>query len=223
MSNIALSIPATILGRERHVPHISRKFYHMLTGLMCFFLYAFVVSEGQALLLLAIVGGFLVLSDFCRFRSPRLNAFALRIFGRLMRREELSSLSGNSFYIIGLLVIALFFPKPIALLSLLFLAVGDPVAAIVGTRFGKHKLRSGKSIEGIAANLAVSGLVALIFGMLYLGLPVPKAAGLALVGGLISAIAESCPLPFDDNFTIPVVSAGLLFVAGECLPHLFIA
>lgn len=207
-----------ILSRDRSVQHLGRKFYHFLMGMGCFALYAFLINREQALMLLVGLGGVFVVGDLLRLRSATLNNVVLKYFGGLMRREELKSVSGNSFYVLGLFFVVLLFPKPVVLLSVLFLAIGDPVAAVVGTLYGKHKLIGKKSLEGAAANLVCSGLAAFIFALAYLQMELPRAIFLASIGAIASVVAELCPLPVDDNFTIPAVSATLLALVSVFLP-----
>lgn len=211
------SVALSVLAQKRSRPHFLRKFYHLAMGLGCFALYALVLTRGQALSILGTLGGALVVLDVLRLRFPEVNRFGLRVFGGLMRREELRSLTGNSFYILGLFLIVLVFPKPIVLLSVLFLAVGDPIAAVIGTLYGRTPLLGKKSAEGAAANFTASSVVAFAFAMAYLGLSPDRAATLALVGGAVSVVAELCPLPVDDNFTIPVLSAIGLSAANIAL------
>ncbi len=210
MQEKASSAAWAVKGRQRSQFHWERKFYHCLMGVVCFGLYAFAVTREQALWLLATVGGSFVFCDVVRFRFPKLNSLTLRVFGRVMRREELRSVSGNSFFILGLLTLVLFFPKPIVLLGTLFLAFGDPSAAIFGSLYGKHKLVGKKSVEGALANFFVVGLVTLVTALAYFRLPVDSAILLAVGGACISVVVELIPFPIDDNFTIPVGSAVLL-------------
>lgn len=212
------AIRLSVLGRDRSLPHFGRKFYHFLMGMVCFSLYAFVLRKDQAVLLLVGLGGALVIGDLIRLRFASVNTIALRVFGGLMRREELKSISGNSFYVLGLLTIVLFFSKPVVLLSVLFLAIGDPTAAIVGTLYGKHKLVGKKSLEGAGANLVLSTGAAFLFGLFYLQLEPQKALVLAILGGVTSMFAELCPAPVDDNFSIPVLSAVTLSLLSIFFP-----
>ncbi len=208
-----------VLSRDRSRTHIERRLYHMGMGLTCFSLYGFILNRVEALWALLIVGGPFVVFDVLRFYSPTLNDLTLRLFGNIMRREELRRVSGNTFFIIGLILVTLFFPKPIVLLSVFYLAVGDPIAAIVGTLWGRHKLPGGrKSIEGALANFSLSALGTFVFAVSYLKLSTAQACMLAGVGGTASVIAEALPLPIDDNFTIPVISAGVLAIAFYFLP-----
>ncbi len=176
-------------------------------GIVCFILYGFYLNHHQALIALLCVGGLLVLADIARLAFPHLTAVALRCFGRVMREEELTGLSANTFYILGLFTLLLFFPKPIALLSLLYLAVGDPIAALVGVRFGRHRLLRNKSWEGTLANFALTTAATALAGHKVFGLAPQTLLVLAPLGGIISALSELLPLPLDDNFTIPVASA----------------
>jgi glycerol-3-phosphate acyltransferase PlsY len=208
----------SIRHRRRSVPHLGRKSYHCLMGLLCVSLYAFALSRTQALWLLGTVGGFLVLLDWYRIRSGAMNALTLRLFGKIMRREELKSISGNSFYILGIFIVLALFSKPVVLLSVLFLAIGDPVAGMVGTLWGRHKLLGDKSAEGAAANFLFTGAASFLLGYSYLGMGIEKAWALALVGGTVSTVSELIPFPLDDNFTIPVFSAILLTLVTTLVP-----
>ncbi len=199
-----------VLNRERSLPHFERKFYHALMGLLCFSLYAFILTREQALLALGSIGGLFIAIDLVRLRFPAVNALTLKYCGKLMRREELKSVSGNSFYILGLFLVVLLFPAPVVMLSVLYLALGDPTAAMVGSLYGRHKLIGKKSWEGAIANFAISSFATLLVALFVFALPGNRAVGLALVGGLVSVLAELCPLPIDDNFSIPVISASLL-------------
>jgi len=211
------SVKLEVLNRHRSLPHLERKFYHFMMGMICFSLYAFFIEKETAILLLALIGGPLVVLDFLRLKNPEMNDVALRLFGKIMRREELRSVSGNSFFVIGLLAIVAFFPKPIVLLSVLYLAIGDPIAAVIGSLYGRHKLIGKKSVEGALANWFCTSLATLAMGVAYFGFSMEKSFLLAVVGGCVSVLAELFPTPIDDNFTIPVASALILSVLHSTL------
>ena len=97
------TVKLEVLNRHRSLPHIERKFYHFVMGMICFSLYAFLIEKPTALLLLTLIGGPLVVFDFLRLKNPEMNEVALRLFGKIMRREELRSFSGNSFFVVGIL------------------------------------------------------------------------------------------------------------------------
>lgn len=212
------SLRWSVLRRDRSLPHLERKFYHFVMGCICFSLYAFFLTREESLLLLATIGGAFVLLDVFRLWFPSMNALALKLFGKIMRRNELRSITGNSFYVLGLFVVVAFFPKPIVLLSVIFLGLGDPIAAVVGSLYGRHKLIGKKSVEGAAANLVTTWLVVIAVGLWYFGFPIDQAFRLACVGAVISMVVELLPFRLDDNFTIPVSSAILLTLVNRVLP-----
>jgi dolichol kinase len=218
------SVQKTVLSIDRSSSHVRRKLYHMAMGLFCFALYAFVLSRGQALAVLGVVGGILVGVDIFRFRYPALNVATLRVFGSVMRREELKSITANSFFILGLFIIVLFFSKPIVLLSAIYLAIGDPLAALVGTRYGRHyfpiKSLAKKSFEGSGANFAACSLATWCVATFIFNVPPAAAIPFALIGGAVSAVSELIPFPINDNFTIPVLSAALLSLLASAFPWL---
>ncbi|MBI1861982.1 MAG: phosphatidate cytidylyltransferase [Deltaproteobacteria bacterium] len=204
-----------VLDQHRHFPHLERKLYHMCNGLICFGLYNFFLTEAQALLVLGVVGGAGILFDLARLKIPTVHRFALAHFGGLMRREELRSLTGNSYFILGLFVVVALFPRPIVSLSVLYLALGDPIAALVGTRWGKTKISGKKSVEGAIANFAVAFLATVLFAA---ATQLPHPWVLAIVGATCSVIAELAPLGIDDNLTIPVISGALLWCVAQFAP-----
>ncbi len=203
------------MRRDRSLPHLSRKIYHCMMGLLCFSLYAFFLSRAQAIFTVCLIGGSFVLLDAGRFVVPQWKGMAVTLFGSLMRKEELHRLTANSYFVLGVLLTLLFFPKPIVLMSILFLAVGDPIAAIFGSLHGRTYLVGRKSLEGSLANFMACSLVSLLVGVFYFGISADLAPLFALTCGLIAAVAELLPSNFDDNLMIPTTSATLLTVVNH--------
>ncbi|CAM9862777.1 unnamed protein product, partial [Phaeothamnion confervicola] len=136
----------------------------------------------------------------------------------LLREEEISRLPGSFWFLLGVAGAAAAFPEPVAVMSELHLAVGDPAAAVVGSLFGASTrcLPREKSLAGFAAAAAacaavtgalVGGGILLPTGMLANAPMVAVAA--SLYGGLCGAVAEAWPWGVDDNLSMPLVSGGL--------------
>jgi dolichol kinase len=108
---------------------------------------------------------------------------------------------GAFWYVVGtlLLVLSLGEANEIAA-AILTLAIGDSAATIFGLK-GVHILphNKRKTIEGSLAFLVFSLPSCLFVG--WIGIPL----------SVITAIAESLPVPFDDNLMIPIISV-LFFV-----------
>lgn len=134
-----------------------------------------------------------------RLNNPRIRSVFRHFFGELLRNHEEASLLGSTYLLIAVLLTLHLFDKPVAVLALGFLILGDTVAAIVGKSFGTHRLLGGKTVEGsVACFLTCLGLTFLMPGIpLYVG----------LVGALTATVFELLPIPLDDNFRIPL-SAG---------------
>jgi len=134
-----------------------------------------------------------------RLNHPRTRHVFRHFFGELLRNHEDASLLGSTYLLIACLLTIHLFPKPVAVLALLFLILGDTVAAIVGKSMGRVRLIGGKTLEGsVACFLVCFGLTLLMPG-------VPPLVG--LVGALTATVFELLPIPLDDNFRIPL-SAG---------------
>ena len=133
-----------------------------------------------------------------RLNHPRTRHVFRHFFGELLRNHEEATLLGSTYLLIACLLTIHLFPKPVAVLALCFLIVGDTVAAIVGKWIGRIPI-FGKTLEGSLACFAVCyGLTAVMPGI-----PFP----VGLVGAAVATLFELLPIPLDDNFRIPL-SAG---------------
>ena len=103
---------------------------------------------------------------------------------------------------LGVILALLLFPTPIAYASISIVAVGDPVAAYVGGKFGRTHIRSNKTLEGSIAGLLLSFLLASTFVN-------PIAA---LAGATGAMLMELLDIP-DDNLTMPIAAGALILLA----------
>jgi dolichol kinase len=137
--------------------------------------------------------------EIFRLHHPRTRHVFRHFFGELLRNHEDASLLGSTYLLIACLLTIHLFPKPVAVLALSFLILGDTLAAIVGKSIGRIALMDGKTLEGSAACFVVC------YGLTLLVPEVPFPVG--LVGALVATVFELLPIPLDDNFRIPL-SAG---------------
>jgi diacylglycerol kinase (CTP) len=150
--------------------------------------------------------------DVLRQRRPELNKKLVKWFSGIIRQHEVNSFAGTTYLLLGTWVAFLFFPRPIVELTLLFLAVGDPVASFFGIRFGKDKILGRKTLQGSLGALLVCGLLGA--GYFYLdNLMVERLLLVSVASGFIAAVSELVPLGrLDDNLTFPVLCASQLYV-----------
>lgn len=110
-------------------------------------------------------------------------------------------------------LVTLFFPTQAAATALAVMLIADTCAALIGRRFGKHKI-NGKSIEGCVA-FFLGGIAA--FAVIAVFYPMPSTlAIICAVGGIfIAMLAElfEKQIHIDDNLSIPItVGLALAFV-----------
>jgi diacylglycerol kinase (CTP) len=213
------SLPFRVLSgsgpRARTDLHLARKAWHMGMGLMICAIYAYSgMSRSTAVGIRGSALGMVLLLETARFRIPSLNAWLVRSWGLIIRSSEVNQVTGTPFYVGASLLAIAIFPKLIALLSILFLACGDPIASMIGILYGRlgPRFGNGKSLVGTLAGVVVCAVIAGA-AFLSLGLDFPTWVLLTLLGGLSGGAAEMLPVEIDDNFSIPIVSGFTLWLA----------
>ena len=197
--------------------HLARKIWHVSMGMLIVFIYVFSgMSAGTAVLILGSALGLDLIVETARLRIPSFNEQVLRFWGPFMRSSEVSHMSGVPYYLLASMLALAIFPKPVGVLSVLFLAIGDPVASLIGILYGQNSPRvaQGKSLVGTLGGVAACSLVTFVFLKAW---PVPVSDGawilLSLIGGIAGGTAELAPFDMDDNFTIPMISGFVMWLA----------
>ncbi|MCH8745369.1 MAG: hypothetical protein IIB31_06955 [Chloroflexi bacterium] len=139
--------------------------------------------------------------DLARFRMPYLNRLFLRWLAPFLKNDETFKITGATYLLIATFLCFLAFDQTIAVTALLFLALGDPVAGLVGGRMPGPRVL-GKSPGGAAAFVLVS--LAVVAVLIASG--VVQYHWALVAGAVIAALVELAPIPVDDNLTIPLVS-----------------
>ncbi|MBI5597569.1 MAG: hypothetical protein HY928_15875 [Elusimicrobia bacterium] len=186
---------------------LARKAFHFL----CLVYLAFYHWQGRGRVLAALGAWVAVVAavEAVRLSRPGVNAFLLRSFGGIHRKEEEGKVSGIVWTSAGCwLTFACFGARPQTVDgALLMLAFGDAAAALVGKSLGRHVFEfrgKRKSLEGSAACLAACAACALAAGF---------PPGAALASGLAATAVElAAPWP-DDNFWLPLAAAAVLSVS----------
>ena len=147
-------------------------------------------------------GGFAL--DLARFRLAWLNNLFLRWLAPLLKADESRRITGATYMMMAALVVFVFFHQSVAVAALLFLALGDSAAALVGMRTPGPRV-FGKSPGGTIAFIAASWAA---IGVLVAAGAVEYHWGL-MAGAVVAGLVELTPLPVDDNLTVPI-TAGLV-------------
>lgn len=188
--------------------NLTRSLFHMTGGL---FALATIELLGTRPALVAVSGVIMVsawAAETARRLSPTVNEGLMWVFGPVAHGHEREEVNSATWYATALFLLALFMPVAACAVAVVVLGFGDPMAAIIGRRWGHTRLWSGRSLEGSFA-FVVTGTIAAFAALraFHPEVAVAEAALLALVGAFAGAVAELTARRVDDNFAIPVVAA----------------
>lgn len=135
-----------------------------------------------------------------RRRRAGIAKWFARWFGFMLRGHEAARLTGATWILGAMLLVAATFPERAALAALWAGVFGDAAAALVGRAVARRSAARGKTWAGSAACLLASAV-----GPLWLSAALPwQALGI----GLAAAAAERPALALDDNARV-ALAAGL--------------
>ena len=182
----------------RFLSEVRRKAFHLFGVVVPIGYYLLPEPQARPILVGLTVAAMTI--DVLRLNEPRIRTFFYYFFGKLVRDHERNNLLGSTYVLLAALLCAYAFERPIAIVAMAFLTVGDAAAAIVGRRFGRTKL-FGKSLEGSLACFAACLGLALLY-------PGDPFTWRQMIGGALAAtLFELVPIPLDDNMRISL-SAG---------------
>jgi len=164
----------------------------------------FLLPQQSSRLILLVVTAVVVVVDFIRLHVNGVKEGFILLFGSFLRRHELTRLSGATYLLLGCLITSLIFKKPVVIAACSFIIVGDTFAALFGQSIRGPKLFK-KTLFGSLAFLLSDIIVIFV---LYKLLPVPFY--ILLIGAVAATILEAFPLPWDDNFAVPIFTGALM-------------
>ena len=185
-------------------PPTWRRLFHFVAASATTLL-AFAIPETQYMLIL---GGGALLSlalETGRFRVGWLNRFFLRVFAPILKTSETVEITGATYFLIAAFFAFYFFGPGVAIPVLLFVSVGDPVAALVGMRAPGPRLW-GKSPVGSAAFVVAALTVWAVVSALGYG----QLTWAVVATAFVAAAVELAPIPVDDNLTIPLIAGAIM-------------
>jgi len=217
---------------EKVFVEIQRKSFHMIGGCIICAAYhwglkhGYLISAYRSASMPAVGSGsnamdagaaFLAVSlatwmlEASRLMIPAVQRWYMDSFKGLVREKERTKAAGIAYFLPGTLAAMLAAPSHVAILSILFLSVGD-AAASIGTAAGTIPVgSSSRKVEGsIGCFLVCAGLAA------FAGLSADVAIVTSALVTLGEVLAEVIGL--DDNFVIPLL--GVLGVRIGLFPQL---
>ena len=157
--------------------------------------------------IIKVLTGFMVLSiliDIFRHKVGWIQSLFKHLFSDMLRSHEIDGkLTGATWVMIGAVITITLFSKPVAVIALIYMSLGDTAAGLIGQRFGKHKI-GDKTWEGFFGGLIICIIIALNFPFLPLMV--------SLSGAITAMIKELIPIPLDDNFKIPLGSGAIMMM-----------
>ena len=186
-----------------------RKLIHLF-NLAIPFSYLYVFPEKWVFVkLLSILMVLFIIFDILRHKVAWVKSlFTLFINSMLRSHEQEGKLTGATWVMIGAVISIILFSKPVAIIALIFMSLGDSAAGLIGQRYGKHKIWN-KSWEGFFGGL----FVCIIVGMNYSLLPMT----ISLSGAVAAMVMEILPIPLDDNFKIPLGAGAIMMMLSTTI------
>jgi len=193
-----------------HNSEFIRKLLH-LSNLVIPFTYLFYFdSKVEALIILLPITLLAFLIEYLRINSISVkNIFDTYLFSMLRNHEKSGKYTGATWVFISSTLSIGIFPKDIAIISLIYMSIGDTAAGLIGRKFGRIKIYN-KTLEGALAGF----IVCLIVGLM-IDLNLSKTV--VAIGALSAAIIEFMPISIDDNLRIPLFSGTVMYVMSIVL------
>jgi dolichol kinase len=200
--------------RNLRPANYARSAFHALTGI-------FALAVIQLLPLWGIrtfAVGFALFSwtlEITRRRWSFVNELCMKVLGKFAHAHERYHVNSSTWYATALALMAVFFSSRANSVAVIVLGFGDPIAALIGRRFGRTRFKNGRSLEGAMAFVVAGALAALAALRICYGAESLTASLLAAVfGGVAGAAAELVSGAIDDNFAIPLAASAAAMLAA---------
>lgn len=206
-----------------HVPSLrptnyARNVFHVLTAVTVVALLEFMNNPALVLMIAAFAAAAAWSTELARRLSPRVNVLVMKLFNPVAHPHEVQRVNSATWYTTALLLLAATQSTLLCVTGVVVLGIGDPIAALVGRRFGRIKLLHGRSLEGTVA-FAISATIATFgaFLIFHSSMGLSMALLLAAAASIAGALAELFSLRVDDNFSIPLSAAAGVVVMTTLL------
>lgn len=196
---------------------LARSLYHAASSLMVVSASELLWTSADLVLISAALCAGVWAMEVLKSRSDAFKRVMFKLLGAISRDGEQHNVNSATWYMSSLFLLSLTFSKLPSCMGALALGVGDPAAALVGSKLGHVRLYGKKTLEGSAAFAIVSfaffvGYMQLIYKVA--GCMGRRAGGKRLVAGYQGASGKglrACgPLRFTRAIrTRSIRSAGL--------------
>jgi len=182
---------------------LQRKAIHLGTVILPMILLHLSQRDGK--LFLALLTAIAIVVEILRLEWEPFKKVFNAMFGDMLKEKEVKNLTGATAFISTALFCAVIFNWNIVVLSIFFLSIGDPVASVIGSRFGKITVFGDKTLEGFLAFLLSTIPIAFLYPLLPLSV--------RIIGAFAAAFFELIKTPIDDNVVVLVGSNTVMQIA----------
>jgi dolichol kinase len=155
----------------------------------------------------------MLLVEMLKYRVEFIYNIYVKTFSFMLKDHEvdrkLIRMNGASWVLLGDVFCILFFPKLIAITGMLILSLADSLSAVFGRLYGGKHVVPDRTIAGTLVFFIVSLIISFLTPKYFYSL---KEYSLYVAMAAVTTIADFIKLPVDDNFAIPVISSGVLYV-----------
>lgn len=207
MAKITRGVIYSLDEKKTRFSEFQRQMAHITYGIVI--LISLLIYD--KLLIGTILGSFVIIGGVISILVRRGQVkFLLDILDRFERPEVMEEFPGKGafFFTFGCAITVLIFSKDIALAAIAILTFGDSSSHLLGAYIKKYKYSTedkNKIKEGLFAGIIFASIAGAFFVE-------PFYAMIASVVVMIIEFIEFKVLKLDDNFYIPILSGGILFL-----------
>lgn len=184
---------------------IIRKTIHISTAVIPLY-YLYFGTKNQLVFVISTLLVLFLAADISRIYFIQLSQIYEKLLGNLLRPEEKNkSLNGATLLISGFFIAVVFFEKQTAIILMLFIAIADSMAAIVGKSIGRISLFN-KTLEGTITFFIAACLISLAMSENLVS---------SLFVGAFTALIEVLPIKINDNIAIPIAAGSFYAIADK--------
>ena len=198
--------------------NLGRSIFHLANSIMCLILVQHVLDRSGMIIAACGMALFAWTAEALRSKYKKVTDFFMLFMGKFAHPHEHFRVNSSTWFCTALGIMSLTTIPMAASVGIMVLGLADPVAAIVGRRYGRTKLYASRTLEGSMAFVVTGFLISLVMLAIYYP-SVGLNAGLiiAACGAVFGAVAELFSTRLDDNLTIPIAAAMGASVAMQFL------
>ena len=145
--------------------------------------------------------------DVVRLLAPKINFWYLKS-KKFAKDKESRRFSGYTLFLLSAFLLFGFFPKDIAVISLVFFIVGDVLAPAGQLRYMPRQPVLGDKTLGGAMVIFIFSVIAGLFIQSLTNLTV--SGRIIILGGFLTAVFDQFSIFIDDNLLVPLGTAAVL-------------